>query len=231
MKKFFFIISVTLFTACMQAQVSQEWVQTYGAASSFYMAMDNAGNIYTAGPSNNNMLLLKYDPAGNLLWSQIYPADGTTGVAVDGNGDVILTGAITLKYDANGSLLWTVSTSFFPKSVAIDENNNIYLHGQNMSTGTLQTAKYNPSGAQQWIATYTGNFNPDVRKRIVYKNGYIYVTGDEIKTVSRQSVQHILTMKYNASTGAQVWAATYTHADKIDQLGNDLIVDGTGNVY
>ena len=215
----------------MKAQVSQEWVQTFGAAHSFYMAMDNDGNIYTAGPSNGNMLLLKYDPAGNLLWSQIYPADGTTGVAVDGNGEVILTGQVTVKYDANGSLLWTASTSFLPKSIAIDESNNIYLHGQ--GSAGLQTVKLNSSGVQQWIATYTGDFYDQLRKKMVYKNGYIYVTGDITLTTSPRNppLRHILTMKYNASTGAQVWAVTYTHADKINQFGNDLIVDGTGNVY
>ena len=184
MKKLFSIAAFFLTATCIKAQVSQEWVQTFGAASSFYMAMDNAGNIYTAGPSNGNMLLLKYDPAGNLLWSQTYPADGTTGVAVDGNGEVILTGQVTVKYDANGSVLWTASTSFLPKSIAIDESNNIYLHGQG-STG-LQTVKLNSSGVQQWIATYTGDFYDMLRKKMIYKNGYIYVTGDITLTVSPQ---------------------------------------------
>lgn len=231
MKKSFSIALFFLFVTSIKAQVSQEWVQTFGAAHSFYMAMDNDGNIYTAGPSNGNMLLLKYDPAGNLLWSQIYPADGTTGVAVDGNGEVILTGQVTVKYDANGSLLWTASTSFLPKSIAIDESNNIYLHGQ--GSAGLQTVKLNSSGVQQWIATYTGDFYDQLRKKMVYKNGYIYVTGDITLTTSPRNppLRHILTMKYNASTGAQVWAVTYTHADKINQFGNDLIVDGTGNVY
>ena len=226
MKKIFSIAAFFLTATCMKAQVSQEWVQTSNAPNlAMYMAMDNAGNIYTAGSD----LLLKYDPLGNLLWSQINSASA---LAIDGNGDVIVAGTSTVKYDANGSVLWTVPiTSFFPKSMAIDESNNIYLHGQ--GPAGLQTVKLNSSGVQQWIATYTGDFNEGLRKKMVYKNGYIYVTGDVTLTVSPRNppLRHILTMKYNASTGAQVWAVTYTHADKQYQDGKDLVVDGAGNIY
>ena len=234
MKKIFTTIIAISFFLFTKAQVNQEWAQTFSSAATFYMAMDNAGNIYTAGSGTNSHVLLKYDPAGNLLWSQIYPADGTTGVAVDGNGDVIVTGSITVKYDANGSLLWTVSTSFLPKSIAIDESNNVYLHGQGIVAGSpLQTVKYNPSGVQQWASVYTGEFYTDLRKKMIYKNGYIYVTGDVTLTVSPRNppLRHILTIKYNASTGAKVWATTYTHADMKNQYSTDLEVDATGNIY
>ncbi len=226
MKKILFTSMMFIWATILNAQVTQEWVQTSNAPNlAMYIAMDNAGNIYTAGSN----LLLKYDPLGNLLWSQINSASG---LAIDGNGDVIVAGTSTVKYDANGSVLWTVPiTSFLPKSMAIDESNNIYLHGQ--GSAGLQTVKLNSSGVQQWIATYTGDFYDLARKKMVYKNGYIYVTGDVTLTVSPRNppLRHILTMKYNASTGAQVWAVTYTHADKKNQYSTDLVVDGTGNIY
>ena len=238
MKKIFTTILAVWFFSFAKGQVTQEWAQTFSPASAAYMAMDNAGNIYTAGSASNSQVLLKYDPMGNLLWSQINPAvDGVSAMAADGNGDAILTTAstatsgIAIKYDANGSLLWTFSTSFLPKSVAIDESNNIYLHGQ--GSAGLQTVKLNSAGIQQWIVSYIGDFYADLRKKMIYKYGYVYITGDITKSVSKpsQNVRHILTIKYNALNGAQVWAGAYTHADKHNQYGTDLIVDGTGNIY
>ena len=44
------------------------------------MTIDAAGNVYLTGVaaslSSSEFLTLKYDPAGNLLWSRIYPGGG-----------------------------------------------------------------------------------------------------------------------------------------------------------
>lgn len=242
MKKAFSLTALFFLMLSINAQVNQEWAQTYNPGANNAMALDNSGNIYATGSSGSTMLLQKYDAAGNLLWTQTIIPGSTTGVAyavaVDGNGDVIITGrgnvGFTIKYDANGQLLWSVTTNFYSNSLAIDENNNIYIRGQ--VSNTLQTVKYNSAGVQQWVAT--SNFDPANNgttlndKRIVYKNGFVYETGQTFVSLpGSPNTRAILTLKYNASNGAQVWAATYTHSDKISQYGIDLTVDGSGNVY
>ncbi len=248
MKILFSIAAIFISAVCIHAQVNQDWAQTYSPGNNNAVALDNSGNIYTTGSSGSSMLLQKYDAAGNLLWTQtIIPAGATTGlayaVAVDGNGDVIITGrgnaGATVKYDASGQLLWSVATTFYSQSLAIDGSNNIYICGVE-SGNLIKTVKLDPSGVLQWTSTY--NADPDnggsislLNKKVIFKNGFVYVSGVARMHLSgtpggtRTNV--VLTVKYNASNGAQVWAATYSHADKISQYAIDLTADGVGNVY
>lgn len=247
MKNLILFLTFIAFAAKVNAQVTQEWVQTYPdgkyAEYNSGMVLDNAGNIYVAGESGSpkSMLLQKYDASGTLIWSQSFLPSGSSSasayaVAIDSNGDLIITGVGgTVKYDANGQLLWSVTANFTSNSVATDELNNIYIRGY--VSNILHTVKYNAAGTQQWDATY--NFDPDnngafiLDKRIVYKNGYVYETGQAFVQLSGGGgkTRCVLTLKYNATNGALAWASTYSHADKLSQYGIDLTVDGTGYVY
>ena len=249
MKKIFTIAALILCSSFINAQVTQEWVQTYAGGNpapwNKGIAPDNSGNVYTAGSYYNgsvrSMLLQKYDAAGNLLWTQTYLPAGSTStsanaVAVDGNGDVIVTGktafnaGFTRKYDLNGQLLWSQSTSFVTFSLAIDETNNIYVTSWDMSDGPMQIIKYDAAGSQLWTAS-SNSVNGNAHGRIFYKNGFLYRTGGATITITGKSVLVVYTRKYNASTGALLWATAYYHADKISQAGWDLVADAGGNVY
>ncbi len=75
------------------------------------IVLDTSGNIYVAvrgedGQWNSDMAVVKYDPYGATIWVTTYPrpgaAEGTFDLAVDGAGNVYLTGTIglsTLEYD------------------------------------------------------------------------------------------------------------------------------------
>ena len=92
-----------------RAAVTEAWVQRYSNVVSnstddaFKVVRDAAGDIIVTGSTDDNssggdMLTIKYSGAdGALLWQQRYngPAnrsDGASAVAVDGSGNVVVTG-------------------------------------------------------------------------------------------------------------------------------------------
>ncbi len=107
-----------------------------------------------------NWLIRKYDPNGNLLWSQDYDLPGSGGdsgsdVAVDLNGDLVVVGysgrpdlgpIITewaiRKYDLNAVLLWSTtyiepnSWTDYARAVAVDSEGAIVVSGVYYDTVT-----------------------------------------------------------------------------------------------
>jgi len=88
----------------------------------------------------------------------------------------------------------------------------------------------------QWISNYYGNSVGDVNLSnarsnaiTVDNNGYCYITGyvDE----NNGQGNDILLVKFNSSTGDTVWTVSYNGNANGDDKGNDLKVDGYGNVY
>ena len=162
------------------------------------IAVDTSGNIYVAGhtagdldgesnanPGTHDIFLTKYDPSGTRQWTRL---SGTTGgdesgwsaVAVDGSGNIYVTGytsgnldgetnaggsdAVLIKYNSSGTRQWTrllgSAASDSAWSVGVDGSGNVYISGftagslgdQTNSGGTdAFLAKYNPSGTLQWV--------------------------------------------------------------------------------
>ena len=152
---------------------------------------DNDGNIYVAGSftspvmtlgniSINNftnsglptedIFIIKYDGSGNIIWAKAFGGENydiCTSVAVDHDGNVVLTGyfasdsisfgnstlinlgqndVFVVKLDENGNVLWSYGTgsenSDFSNSIAIDNNNNIYFAGS-FNFGTIDSTSFN----------------------------------------------------------------------------------------
>lgn len=87
---------------------AETWVARYNRTtrrndSAGASAIDAAGNVHAAGRSNyyggdSDLITLKYDPRGNLLWAAGYNgtgggADTASALAVDGSGNVSVAGA------------------------------------------------------------------------------------------------------------------------------------------
>ncbi len=254
MKKLLSIAVIILYATCINAQVTQEWVQTFAGGIAPWnkgVATDNSGNVYTAGQYYNGsveyMRLQKFDAAGILLWTENYlPAGSTSASAramvIDSNGDLIVSGVInnssnigfTRKYDPNGQLLWSQSTTSSNFSLTTDEFNNVYVTSWDMHGGgglPITTIKYDAAGNTLWTVINNSNTFAGTHGKIFYKAGFLYRTGGIWMTFNARNVPVIYTIKTNASTGAQVWAKTYYHADKIANGGKDLVVDASGNVY
>lgn len=146
------------------------------------MVMDPTGNCYIAGTTRTaffaeDFLILKYSPAGQLMWSRRFNssanvADVLKGIAVDGAGNLYATGsssdpsypATTIKFDAAGNLVWIAKArSFFdverdanfPAGLAVDSNGSVLVAGS--SGPDIVLIRYGADGSKLWTSRYPGS--------------------------------------------------------------------------
>jgi hypothetical protein len=154
------------------------------------VAVDSAGNIYQCGATNDNLFtnlvfsydpfLVKYDSAGNMLWSRQFGTsadDFATSMAVDGAGNVYVKGdtygdmggpnaggsdIFLTKFDSSGNQLWSrqlgTSTTESSSGMCASPAGSLYfvgssygnLGGTNAGFGDAIVAKYDSAGNLLW---------------------------------------------------------------------------------
>lgn len=199
-----------IFLAQYNRQGNLLWLQQAGGASTYgpgtsgdacySAATDGAGNVYIAGyfygtatfggtnlvsRGGNDIYVVKYDSAGNLLWARRAGGsyhDTALHIAVDAAGNCYVPGffrgtadfgsfnvtdASTLysdsylaKYDSTGNVLW-IETGGGPKndvsySAAFDVNGNVYVSGYFQGTMSLGSTNVTASGIDVFLAKYDG---------------------------------------------------------------------------
>ena len=266
--KHLLVVYCLLVSFSASSQIYEAWSKRYNSpftASDVgeHIAVDNYGNVYVTGRTiiganldyTWSMTTIKYDARGVQQWVRRYDnpygtADSPSDIAVDGNGNVYITGSsglnnqsdiLTLKYNSNGDLLWTKlydgekHAQDVGWALALDASGNIYVTGSTNSdyfiyTSDAITIKYNNDGVQQWVATYAGANadSPDAGFAIqVPGDGFVYITGT---IAENDAYGDCLTIKYNTAGQLQWvrnWDAPYHHQD----FATDIDVDGSGNVY
>jgi hypothetical protein len=135
MKKITFIFALLIVSTVMKAQQTA-WVNCKGitANRSFGVKFDSSGNVIQVGSfrgtidfnnlgptpvdrvSNglSDIYVAKYNPSGILLW--VYTIGGTgddiaNAIAIDSNGDIVVTGAFSDSFDFNAGTNTTTLTS------------------------------------------------------------------------------------------------------------------------
>jgi hypothetical protein len=116
-----------------------------------------------------------------------------------------------------------------------DSTGNVYLTGFTSVSGTsddILTIKYNTDGVKQWKAVYNSPLNSeDFGKAIcVDHSGNVYITGYSDSVFGNSHYHNITTIKYS-SDGVQQWVASYDDEDRMNDVGNSITVDASGNVY
>ncbi|MBN2379232.1 SBBP repeat-containing protein [candidate division WOR-3 bacterium] len=207
-KRSVFLLAVILSTACVQ--VKEEWVVRHdgpGNANDVAtaIALDGSGNVYVTGGSggsldDNDYATIKYDPQGNQQWVAYYNGPG------DGSDQAL--------------------------AIAVDSSGNSYITGwsENLSENLdYVTIKYNPQGAEQWVARYN---SPDnvwdfaVALAVDYSDN-VYVTGFTSYLTLYSSYT---TIKYNQH-GEEQWVARYEGQEGSVNEAAALAVDKMSNIY
>lgn len=206
---------------------------------------------------NPDFVTIKYDASGVEQWVARLDngdMDEAGCLALDGSGNVYVAGKtwqdpflwdyLIAKYDADGFLLWTAdyngpgNESDQIYALVVDVDDNVVVTDGSFGGLTTQqdyaTIKYNPDGAQQWIARYTGPVNGEdtAWSLDVDQDGNVYVTGQSWGGNYWQAGTSFdcATVKYDAS-GAELWEMRYHGPGNGDDLAFCLKLDAEMNVY
>ncbi len=226
---------------------------TDSKASGKWIATTPDGGVVVAGSTTTSfsvtgLLTLRYDAAGNLLWSDIIPNvhGQAVRVAVDAQGNAYVIGIawltnasgsttddmLTIKYTPSGARAWTRALGFdntssdSANSLAIRPNGNVLVTGG--AVGWFVTGEYDPAGNLQWSSRVSASGGAgDIA---LGPGGVSYAVGN---TYTPSTGNQFYVVKYS-STGAVLWSKMYpgTGARRVavDSAGN-VIVTGYTSVY
>jgi len=213
-----------------------DWAKGFGGPAgdqAYGMAVDTNGNVYLCGQfaetieffgqilvstGDRDVFVAKLTPAGNLEW--VIQGTGTggdyaNGIAVDPNGDVLVTGS----YGSNGGA-FTIGGNTLGKAG---------------SAQAMWLAKFNNYGGLIWTVRGTGTIVTGLAVRAdaadnvfvagTYDNGAATFSG-----IALGDLQDVFLAKYDPA-GAIQWA-TRMGGSGLDGIGNSsLEIDAIGNAY
>ncbi len=191
---------------------------------------------FSSNPVQVGLLTIKYNSAGNLLWSDTYP--GTWAFAVrgisDADGNIYVAGRtwsgtydfVTIKYAPDGTRLWVdtfdQNSGFHtPNSMDLDAQGHLIINGGGLSGGFI-TVLYDTDGVRQWVIEGFGNTTTWVK---LTGDGHFYLTGG---FYSPATSTDIWLLKYDLE-GSLVWERNYGFGVSTE-YGTRLTLDSQGNV-
>ncbi len=251
------MLSKNLISTVTQLTAEDYWIATLGGSSSDYglgIAVDSSGNVYVAGyttsqgAGNGDVLITKYNTSGTIQWQRSLggaSSDAGYGIAVDGSGNVYVTGytgsqgaggsdALITKYSTSGAIQWQRSLGGsggdYGRDIAVDSSGNVYVTGYTLSQGAGSSdaliTKYNTSGTIQWQRSLGGSDFDYGYGIAVDSSGNVYVAGITLSQGAGGS--DALITKYDTS-GTIQWQRSLGGAGS--ETGYGIAVDSSGNVY
>jgi hypothetical protein len=217
------------------------------------VAVDGSGNAFVTGTSsvgvgNDDYATIKYSNAGVPLWTNRYDGptsseDDAYAVAVDGSGNVIVTGRsvgsgsyydyATIKYSGAGVPLWTNRYNGpgngydQAAALAVDGIGNVFVTGQSLVGADYATIKYSSAGVPLWTNRYHGPGGSAATALAVDSSGNVFVTGYSIASGSGYDYA---TIKYS-NAGVPLWTNLYNGPGNRSDIAHAIAVGGSGNVF
>jgi hypothetical protein len=225
-----------------------------------YMTIDAnylyvAGTKFEPGVGGSEMLVMKLDFSGQILWDETLAGTGiyanAKSICVDQSGYVYVAGDAwnasidycVAKFDPDGNLVWDefldgeiYHNTDIAEAVLVDNAGNVYITGYNQISShqtDIVTAKYNQDGVFQWKQSYG---NPGY----VDNNGYyLEMTNEGDLLVGGYSAyedpypgtgKDYILLKYSAS-GDLIWDARYDHRNFLNDHPFDFDLGPSGDVY
>nr|MDO8109095.1 hypothetical protein [Candidatus Sigynarchaeota archaeon] len=219
------------------------WYCTWGGTQDEfgYSVWGDGTYIYSCGvtPSfgagNDDLLLVKWDAAGNQVWNRTW---GTTaidrGFGVWGYGSAIYTAGLTngrmllVKWDTAGNQVWNRTSLVSPEdcafSVSGDYLGNVYTTGYTKMSAfwDMVLVKWDSNGNQLWYKTWgDSSFHDHAESVWVDNAGVIYTCGVNFEN-------KMVLVKWDAA-GNEIWNHTWTGATS--SHGYAITGDGIGHIY
>ncbi|HUU45236.1 MAG TPA: hypothetical protein VM118_05835 [Acidobacteriota bacterium] len=205
------------------------------------LALDAAGSVYltgtcdiagaeSSGPGTGAYAVLKYDPAGDLLWEQRYAASETLthwayGSAVAPDGRVWITGVTgTVCYDADGDFAWAQPSA--GRAVTVDDAGQAWVLGLTADPVVLV---YDRDGNIIWDAAPDPTVLAGPRAHCVDADGGLYIAGYAVGD-SQSGNRDFAVVKYDAD-GVLLWARHEEGLPGGRDEAQAVQVDASGNVY
>ncbi len=237
------------------------WVRNYqngvGEDRGAALAIDTAGNVYVTGMSAGagsgyDIATVKYDDLGNEIWNVRYNGtgngdDGPSGIAVDDSMNVFVSGwsaglsggldYATLKYNSAGVQQWVkrydgpTNGLDSVTAMVLDGFDGLFVTGTSQDTiNGYQTISYNPgTGDSLWGARYMSTTGSSVARAMVLRaSTELYVTGS---SATDSSGYDMLTLQYDAVTGATGWENRYDGPDHLDDDGVGIALQSNTRVF
>jgi hypothetical protein len=232
--------SDSAFVSKLDASGNFVWARSFdGNSYGWSLAVDSAGNVYTAGEFYGTV---DFDPG-----------PGITNLTGVGSID-----AFVSKLDASGNFVWVKSFEGVPWSLAVDAAGSVYTAGEFYGTvdfdpgaGTSMNltsagsadvfvSKLDASGNFVWAKKFGGSLYDSGYSMAVDSVGNVYTTGnfdgtvdfdpDENSTSNLTSAGggDVFVSKLDAS-GNFVWAKSFGSPNS--DFGQSVAVDSVGNVY
>lgn len=240
------------------------WVAHYDGSAGLgdeaeAIALDTAGNIYVTGSSpgtgtNQDMVTIKYDQAGETLWVRRYTGTGgisdedkASCITVDRVQNVYVGGYtegygtgrdfIVIKYSGHGDTLWTrrfngsADDDDEVVGIGTDDRGRVYVCGYSTGTGTFAdyfTICYSPLGESLWAHRWDlGGYGNWPTALAVDADGNSYITGYGFDPVTQYDF-HTISL---GPDGAPRWQIRYSgYADDWDEPVG-IALDTARNVY
>ena len=219
----------------------EQWAVTYDGGeddSATAVAVDGSGNVFVAGTTTRmtfdlqpHALLLKYDPAGTLLWERVYrrgvwsqgmalavDAAGTSYLAVQNYNEDDYVYAELLETSPAGAGMGS-DTSFFgfdheeqgPTAVALDAAGTAYMVGWIYKPSEPDQTDYFVSRFGGWAARYDSGGSDVAYDVAIDTSGRLFVTGNRGTAAF-------------SPAGAPLWSASFSGVPH-------AVVAGDGGVW